>query len=80
MSRDYSIAPGLHVSETAARSYTALGVYVCETQGAPPPSGATMKYWNGSVFIEKPLKRWSGSTWADPVLKRWNGSAWEDTQ
>jgi hypothetical protein len=40
-------------------------------------AGPTLKYWNGSNWIEKPLKYWNGSNWLNSgVLKYWNGSNW----
>jgi len=32
--------------------------------------------WNGSAFVEKPVKVWSGSAWVQKPVKRWNGSSW----
>lgn len=40
------------------------------------PEGVMVKAWNGSAFVNAPLKVWSGSAFADPVaVKTWNGSA-----
>jgi hypothetical protein len=32
--------------------------------------------WNGSAFVEKPVKVWNGSSWVQKPVKRWNGSSW----
>ena len=34
------------------------------------------KFWNGSAFVQKPLKVWTGSAWVEKPVKVWNGSAW----
>lgn len=39
-------------------------------------TGGTLKTWNGSAWVVKPLKYWTGSAWVAKPLKRWNGSAW----
>ena len=31
------------------------------TEGAP--AGGKFKYWNGSAWVEKPVKAWTGSAW-----------------
>ena len=43
----------------------------------PPPPTGTMKWWNGSTWVEKPVKVWNGSAWVTKPVKRWTGSAWE---
>jgi len=40
-------------------------------------TGSLVKVWNGSSWVEKPLKRWNGSAWVEASLKRWTGSVWE---
>ena len=37
---------------------------------------ATLKQWNGSAWVAKPMKFWSGSAWVQKPVKFWNGSAW----
>lgn len=32
--------------------------------------------WNGSAWVDKPVKVWTGSVWAQKPVKTWNGSAW----
>jgi hypothetical protein len=32
--------------------------------------------WNGSAWVEKPMKAWSGSAWEEKPVKVWNGSSW----
>jgi hypothetical protein len=32
--------------------------------------------WNGSAWVEKPVKVWNGSAWVQKPLRRWDGSAW----
>lgn len=39
-------------------------------------TGGTLKTWNGSAWVVKPLKYWTGTEWLTKPLKRWNGSAW----
>jgi hypothetical protein len=39
------------------------------------PSGS-VKYWNGSAWVVKPVKYWNGSAWVAKPVKYWNGSAW----
>ena len=39
-------------------------------------SGATLKYWNGSSWVTKPLKYWNGSSWQTKSLKYWDGVSW----
>ena len=39
-------------------------------------SGATLKYWNGSSWVTKPLKYWNGSSWQTKSLKYWDGASW----
>lgn len=38
--------------------------------------GNSLKVWNGSAWVVKPLKYWTGTEWLTKPLKRWNGSAW----
>jgi hypothetical protein len=44
--------------------------------GTPPPTGAKVKVWSGSAWVERPVKVWSGSAWVTKPLKVWNGSTW----
>ena len=39
-------------------------------------SGATLKYWNGSAWVTKPLKYWNGSSWQTKSLRYWDGASW----
>lgn len=40
------------------------------------PVFPSIKYWNGTLWVSKPLKIWSGSAWTAPNLNRYNGSSW----
>lgn len=42
----------------------------------PTPSGSTMKHFNGTAWVDKPLKVYNGTAWVSANLKRYNGSAW----
>ena len=35
-----------------------------------------LNVWNGSAWVEKPMKAWSGSAWVEKPVKVWNGSGW----
>lgn len=39
-------------------------------------AGPSMKYWNGTTWVAKPLKYWNGSSWVAKPLKYYNGSTW----
>lgn len=32
--------------------------------------------WNGSAWVQKPVKVWDGAAWTTKPLKRWNGASW----
>jgi hypothetical protein len=32
--------------------------------------------WNGSAWVEKPVKVWNGSAWVQKPVKHWDGSSW----
>jgi hypothetical protein len=40
------------------------------------PAVARVHRWDGSAWVESPIKRWSGSAWVTTTVKRWDGSAW----
>lgn len=40
------------------------------------PAYSSIKVYNGSSFVLKPLKRWNGSSWVNTNTKRWNGTSW----
>lgn len=52
--------------------------WVCWTVGIyeAAASGGRPKIWNGSSWVEKPLKVWNGSSWVEKPVKVWNGSSW----
>lgn len=35
------------------------------------------KIYNGSTWVNKPLKRWTGSAWVEEPMYYWNGTNWE---
>jgi hypothetical protein len=35
-----------------------------------------LNIWNGSAWVEKPMKAWSGSAWVEKPVMVWNGSSW----
>jgi hypothetical protein len=35
-----------------------------------------LNVWDGSQWVEKPMKAWSGSAWVEKPVKVWNGSSW----
>jgi hypothetical protein len=75
------IDSGFGVQLQAKSSHTsAHNVYVdviqCRVYYTEVPTGSSIKVWNGSSWVLKPLKRWDGSAWVDAKLKRWNGSSW----
>ena len=39
-------------------------------------AGGRGKVWNGSAWVEKPVKVWNGSAWVEKPIKFWGGSAW----
>lgn len=48
-----------------------------EAFGALPVSGAiTLKTWDGSAWVAKPVKVWTGAAWEAKTVKVWNGSSW----
>lgn len=75
-------APGSSTSTISAQ-YAAGGDYnslaivsIIQTGSTPPPDGPLLSYWNGTAWVEKPLKMYDGSAWVPAPLFRWNGSAW----
>ena len=37
----------------------------------------TVKVYDGTEFVEKPLKYWNGSSWEEPSeIKTWDGESW----
>ena len=40
------------------------------------PAGGKFKWYNGSSWVEKPVKVWTGSAWVEKPLKVWTGSSW----
>lgn len=32
--------------------------------------------YNGSSFVDVPVKKWNGSAWVEPEVKKWDGSKW----
>jgi hypothetical protein len=36
-----------------------------------------LNVWNGSAWVEKPVKVWSGSGWIEKPVKIWNGANWD---
>lgn len=41
------------------------------------PYFGVLKWWNGSSWIQKPVKVYTGS-WATKALKMWTGTVWGD--
>ena len=41
---------------------------------------STIKFYNNSSWVDKPLKYWNGSSWVQKPLKYWNGSSWVTTE
>ena len=41
-----------------------------------PPGVGLIAVWNGSAWVQKPVKYWNGSAWIEKPVKYWNGSAW----
>lgn len=40
------------------------------------PTGVTAKVWNGTAFVDGPVKTWNGTAFVDDLgVKTWNGSA-----
>jgi hypothetical protein len=56
----------------AAEDWVAITIGAIETDF----KGGTMKVWNGSAWVARPVKVWNGSTWVLKQVKVWNGSAW----
>jgi hypothetical protein len=56
----------------AAEDWVAITIGAIETDF----KGGTMKVWNGSAWVARPVKVWTGSAWAIKPVKFWNGSAW----
>ena len=47
------------------------------TTGSTPPSTRTVKYWNGTSWVDSiGQKVWNGTAWVDWNAKRFDGSAW----
>jgi hypothetical protein len=32
--------------------------------------------WNGTAWVEKPVKVWNNVTWLQKPVKTWNGTTW----
>lgn len=59
---------------SADRSGTSEDPKLVITHTAPAP---TVAIWDGSAWVDKPVKYWDGSTWATPsAVSYWDGSAW----
>lgn len=47
--------------------------------GAETPvsaGGVTLKVFDGTSFVQKPLKVWTGTEWAEKTLRTWDGTKW----
>jgi hypothetical protein len=56
-------------------SYRLTGTAVTLTYHAIVASSG-MNVWNGSAWVDKPVKVWTGSAWVQKPVKVWNGSSW----
>lgn len=41
------------------------------------PPGGTVKYYNGTEWVDKPLKAYDGSGWQNTIPKTYDGSDWQ---
>lgn len=61
------------VAGTLSSSETWGGIaFVIKAQS----SSTLLKSWNGTSWIEKPVKVWDGAVWTTKPMKRWNGVSW----
>lgn len=69
-----SVAPADFGLSGGAVSQSSLGILI-----ALKPTThilGRLNIWNGSAWVEKPMKAWSGSAWVEKPVKVWNGSSW----
>lgn len=64
---------------TAGCTVQVDSVKVRVTYSTTAAATGSMKVWNGSAWVLKPVKWYNGTTWVTKPLKRWNGSAWVTT-
>ena len=66
----------LVATATFASSQLASGIFVSWASNASSGTGGsgTIKTWNGSAWVEKPIKVWNGSAWVTKSIKVWDGS------
>jgi|WetSurMetagenome_2_1015567.scaffolds.fasta_scaffold761611_2 hypothetical protein len=74
----------LYESADTRKSYQVTDIILSDPgstrQVVSLPSGeffGLLKYWNGSIWIKKPLKVFLGGTWQTKPLRRWNGNDWK---
>jgi hypothetical protein len=69
------------VAVTAKQAVTVpvAGEQITATVGSVSVATAAMAgvgVWNGSAWVERPVKVWNGSAWVQKPVKHWDGSSW----
>lgn len=60
--------------------YAPLLPAAAEIQATPTVNNiGYLKYWNGSLWLIKPVKYWNGTTWTQKPVKFWDGATWTTT-
>lgn len=60
-----------------AELFGAEGIVNADLFASPPAAtGVTLGWWNGSAYVQKPLKRWNGTAYVEVTLKRWDGATY----
>lgn len=61
----------------APLGFLPFGVLSIATEEVPPPPPVyKIKYYNGTVWLAKPVKYYNGSAWVEKPIKYYNGSSW----
>lgn len=50
--------------------------YISTSPFSAGPTAGYVNAYNGSAFVNKPVKVWTGSAWTQKPVKFWSGSAW----
>lgn len=70
------IVPDGHLVDYIVLSYTVPDGHLADFQ---LKSQVTVKYYNGTSWVEGVVKYYNGTSWIEaPNLKVWSGSAWVD--
>jgi hypothetical protein len=67
----------IRVTDTEGYNQTERSDYMLDWMFVPAAvGGTTLKVWDGSAWVAKPIKVWDGATWTAKTLKRFVSGTW----